>query len=404
MGRAPLPILNPETNEPLYELEKIIDWRHTSRGGNEFWVKWRGYGPKDNQWMKESEIPPGFKDAAGEIMAQLVHVKHEQKLVRSKLYQDDEDFSVDLEGGPIGVGDEDIQPNANAGQAEDDDEDLLDINDPFSKKVKERERHVQLKMACIDNQCMICGWPFRWAGGDKTHLGKSLYTIEQLYVSLTNFSYSRLFSDFQKSHILHKHSRSILQEQIGRVYKLKTSESIWEFLNLYIKDSKLIPKHNDDASNTQEIRTQQTWAVRNTSLLIENITSQVAYTLDSAFATFTSLTEDVDDIGNMKDLTAKSCKEWLLQQLRALSTNDKLRRLVAHYDGLTHAACEDCNRTQTMDYQWETAILGLIGIRKAHVPPTKMNTSGRQQLSDLTATIAMIYIVRAVTLKLQTRS
>jgi hypothetical protein len=47
--------------------------------------------------------------------------------------------------------------------------------------------------------------------------------------------------------------------------------------------------------------------------------------------------------------------------------------------------------------------LGLIGIRKAHVPFSKRSATQRQELSDIIATVAMIYIVRAVTIKLTSR-
>jgi len=274
---------------------------------------------------------------------------------------------------------------------------------PGSKTVKERDRYLPLRMACIDNQCMICGWPFQWSGGDRTHLGATLYSIEQLYVSLKNNSYERLFSDYEKSHILHKHSRTILGKSYMCSTNLNDLVAMRKFLKGFVSKYPLLPRLTEDISSTHAIMVQETWAARNTAVLIENITSQVAYTFDSALATFTALAEDTDTVDAASRHTYGFARVWLEKKLQALSHSSKLRDLVVHYDTLTHSACKDCNKSQTMEFMWNTAVLAVLGIRKAHVPPSSKTATQRNDLSEVTATVLMLYIVRAVYLKLESR-
>ena len=73
------------------------------------------------------------------------------------------------------------------------------------------------QMASIDRQCSLCGWPFKWSGGDFTAVGQTLYQIEQLYTGMNNNAYKQLFSEHQQAHLLHQHSRNTLQPLLPKI-------------------------------------------------------------------------------------------------------------------------------------------------------------------------------------------
>jgi hypothetical protein len=299
--------------------------------------------------------------------------------------------------------DSDEDDNPRPKRASNDDEEPENVvKEKDGKKTNERPQSEAFKKASTDSQCMICGWPYKWAGWDKTHLGATLYEIEEIYVSLRNHSFSRLFSDYHTSHILHKHSKEVLRTLC--VDMTQYNEKKLLFLNnLFVKNYNLIVKYpNDDESDLQELRIQETWMKRNTAVLIESVTLQVVYTFDSALATYTALAEDAEVIDASTRQTHTFACDWINKRLKALSSASKLKDVREYYKNLTHSACQDCNVAQTMLFEWETSILAVLGIRKAHVPP-KTDPHERKITREVAGMISTAYITTAVLLKVGKR-
>ena len=175
----PIPIRSGENGPLLYEIERVLDWQMT-RHGMQYLVRWKGYSSSQDSWTPD--VPSHFMESVAALLEkdgqkvetsdpkpkkgprtniEDVYYRNKNQAsrnnVKERFYEDEPSFDMILE------------PTARQGEDDDEDEiprgdgDPPGIDDPFSQKVKERERHVQLKMACIDNQCMICGWPYRTA-------------------------------------------------------------------------------------------------------------------------------------------------------------------------------------------------------------------------------------------------
>jgi hypothetical protein len=290
-----------------------------------------------------------------------------------KRYEMEDELDVKVDGlGDASDDDDVLEPDDP--EPDDPEPDDPEPDDPDNPKVKEKERTLMLKMACIDNQCMICGWPFRWSGGDRTHLGAMLYKIEQIYVSLTNHSYQRLFCDYHRSHVLHKHSRRLLAFKLLDLPEYSKPANLWDIVRNKIDTNGIMKPGRDVAANTRLISVQRSWAKKNMEVLVENIALQVVYTLDTAWATYTAFMGEHNSVA-AGDPTKKSIYEWLESRLLSLSTTDSIVERDTHYKNLIHSACVDCNVTQTMLFSWETVIQGLYGIRKADANPSKDKTS-----------------------------
>jgi hypothetical protein len=281
-----------------------------------------------------------------------------------------------------------------------------------------------LNMAAIDNQCMICGWSFMWSGGDRTLLGNTLYLIEKIYVSLTNASYLRLFSSFEACHTLHKHSRDgiklLLRTQgpLPANYKGAWFSSNSQFLPVNehfrrfqdrillmcllpiihpapdesvapVAPPRSAPKADRDEHRTkqsahtakvladQEKATlkiaqaqddfQEHFLRTNTQTMIDNITNQVFYTLESALALRDTCLGVSPETGEATD----DDRKWLDDRLWHLSDEITLADFANHYEHLTHSACEDCNLMETMRFTYDTTILAICGIIKSEIPMLK---------------------------------
>ena len=66
--------------------------------------------------------------------------------------------------------DSDEDDNPRPKRASNDDEEPENVvKEKDGKKTNERPQSEAFKKASTDSQCMICGWPYKWAGWDKTH-------------------------------------------------------------------------------------------------------------------------------------------------------------------------------------------------------------------------------------------
>ncbi len=61
----------------VQEVEEIIDGKR-KRGKWEFLVKWKGFGPEDNEWIREDELE-GAKDAVNKYKRDRLKRAKEQK-------------------------------------------------------------------------------------------------------------------------------------------------------------------------------------------------------------------------------------------------------------------------------------------------------------------------------------
>jgi hypothetical protein len=237
---------------------------------------------------------------------------------------------------------------------------------PSIAELKEKEQHLLRRLAAIDSQCMICGWPFRWSGGDRTHLGAMLYKIEQIYVSLTNHSFTCLFGEINRSHVLHKHSQKLINFQLEYIDGYDDPLQIWK---------------NVTSGSGRMGSLEPRWARMNMQIFVENIALQVSHTLDTSFATYKAFVETTDP---KRELGKEEIWNWLESRLKCISMENRKNRFKIHLKDWIHTACRGCNVSETQIFAWETVSLAMYGIRKSHtkkIPEAANREASREKFS-----------------------
>ncbi|KAJ1466870.1 hypothetical protein T484DRAFT_1756306 [Baffinella frigidus] len=268
-----------------------------------------------------------------------------------------------------------------------------------------REQSVLARMAALDNQCMICGWFFRWSGGDVTQLGAMLYAVETAYVGLADKSFPRLFADFHRAHVLHKHSRQLMANCVKIPIRYDILQHFEDILvSIWQDRPRLFPvvvlNGGTDLAWDDHLKSKQKqWMLMNTTLVTHNVAEQVAYVLDSAYATylaFIARTVTVDPV-------FMHMSEWLATRLDSLSMPVTCEQLNRNYFTKTHTACEDCNRAETLSYSWEMVIMAVLGIRKSDIPAQTRKTKGEEKCSEMLARELVLFVASRVYCMLKQR-
>jgi hypothetical protein len=254
----------------------------------------------------------------------------------------------------------------------------LPLGDPAKKLIR----------AMTNGQCMMCGWPYQWSGGDPSWIGHTFYAVEKLYMGMSPEAYPRLFSSYQASHILHKHSRNIIREcwtlhqdfvhPLGPSgnsqpsYKHSVKEEANGNFNMLFE----IIKNELPSAVNGPLLCDKRVLERNLRHIADNVTRQVCLTLDQAIATYNTYDESKNSLTNKEDI-----KKWLLQQCKAIDSQDGVGKFLALCEGWTHSACIDCNTKQTMKTVFEKSVLVLTGINRERTAAERFTT-------DITKTIA----------------
>jgi hypothetical protein len=278
----------------------------------------------------------------------------------------------------------------------------LDVSNALKTR---REQSVLARMAALDNQCMICGWFFRWSGGDVTQLGAMLYAVETAYVGLADKSFPRLFADFHRAHVLHKHSRQLMANCVKIPIRYDILQHFEDILvSIWQDRPRLFPvvvlNGGTDLAWDDHLKSKQKqWMLMNTTLVTHNVAEQVAYVLDSAYATylaFIARTVTVDPV-------FMHMSEWLATRLDSLSMPVTCEQLNRNYFTKTHTACEDCNRAETLSYSWEMVIMAVLGIRKSDIPAQTRKTKGEEKCSEMLARELVLFVASRVYCMLKQR-
>jgi hypothetical protein len=225
------------------------------------------------------------------------------------------------------------------------------------------------KMAIVNYQCIMCGWPFAWSCGDRTGVGETMHAIESVYYNLNPEAFPRLFGREHISHVHHLHMRNGIDTASAwrcdthvRNYKGKNRTDI-DKQDAYNKERRTEPiamRIRKKLGNTYEISegTQE----QNLNSLVNNITKQMAWVLESTMGVSASLINVPGDTSRQQ--RAGVYIPWLKNRISEMSSSrPKMRQLASTcFRDYIHSTCDICNINQTQELKFWRVVSATVGI------------------------------------------